>query len=137
MNNINWTSYILIILILSIFNLPAISWAGGSYSEHYAITTSVFSGGGGKTGSTNFNAVGTLGQPSPLMDPFNPPFSISYDLEPGFWYTTEAVTMCGDIATFAASFGYESGEAGYSSLCDSDLDGDVDGSDLFQFKAVY
>ena len=35
----------------------------------------------------NYNTRSTLGQPSPLMDPANPPNSTSYELYPGFWYT--------------------------------------------------
>jgi len=78
--------------------------------EDYRITTSVISGGGAPTGSANYQTDPTLGQPSPLMDPYDPTFSPNYNLEPGFWYTLKAAGICeGDFEPF---------------------DGDVDGSDL-------
>lgn len=78
-------------------------------SESYRITTSTLSGAGGGMGSSNYQTDSTLGQSSPLMDPSNPPYSDSYGLYPGFWYTLGFVLECG---------------------FDLDGDGDVDGKDL-------
>lgn len=88
-------------------------------SEHYRISTSVMSGGGGSmnSGSETYQYNGTMGQPSPLMDAADPPYSSSYDLYPGFWYTLG--TGCAwDIEP----------EPG---------DGDVDGADLAVFITIY
>ena len=50
------------------------------------------------------------------MDPSDPPLSSNYNLEPGFWYTLGAASVCkGDF----------------------EPDGDVDGLDLDIFKAAY
>ena len=87
-------------------------------------------------GSAGFRGQGTLGQPTPLMDPADPPYSDAYDLYPGFWYTLEAALGC-DLAEFAAAFGTVSGEPGYNLGCDSEPDGDVDGVDLAEFAAGY
>jgi hypothetical protein len=88
-------------------------------SEHYRITTSVMSGGGGPmiSGSGTYQLNGTMGQPSPLMDAADPPYSSNYDLYPGFWYTLGAGCLW-DIEP-------ESG------------DGDVDGADLAVFITIY
>jgi hypothetical protein len=86
-------------------------------SDHYAVTTSVISGGGAPTASGRYDMNAVLGQPSPLES--NPPAqsAYAYDLYPGFWYTLEAGLPIG---------------------CAWDLepvvpDGDVDGSDLAAF----
>jgi len=63
-------------------------------SDNYRIPTSVFSGGGAPTGSTNYQTDATLGQSSPLMDPSDPPWSTNYGLEPGFWYTVAVAEVC-------------------------------------------
>ncbi|MBW2108005.1 MAG: hypothetical protein JRI36_04970 [Deltaproteobacteria bacterium] len=55
---------------------------------------------------------------------------MGYDLYPGFWYTLDAEMICGDLAGFAAMFGYVSGDPEYSPGCDGEPDGDVDGVDL-------
>jgi len=73
-----------IIGFLSILTMPA---AAVMSSNSYRIFTSVISGGGGSVSSANFQTSGTIGQSSPLMEPLDPPFSDSYDLYPGFWYT--------------------------------------------------
>ena len=82
-------------------------------STNYRITTTVVSGGGGPMGSASFQTNGTLGQPSPLPDPADPPFSDSYDLYPGFWYTVANIVL----------------------TCPGDFNGDrdVDGSDLAEY----
>lgn len=85
-------------------------------SSNYKIPTSVFSSGGTPTGSTNYQTDSTLGQPSPLMDPADPPSSSNYNLEPGFWYTVQAPSVCGG---------------------DFEPDGDVDGLNLNIFDAAY
>ncbi|MBU2644682.1 hypothetical protein KKI24_08250 [bacterium] len=65
-------------------------------SEHYKSKTSVESGGGGPVSSTNYNTNSTIGQSSPVMDPEDPPWSDTYTLYPGFWYTIEkkAANVC-------------------------------------------
>jgi hypothetical protein len=93
--------------------LPALA---GMQSENYHIPTSVLSGGGAPVSSDSYQTDSTLGQSSPLMDPADPPYSSSYELHPGFWYTTEAATVPDGC------------------LWDLDPpDGDVDGSDLADF----
>jgi len=100
-------------------------------SDSYQITTSVLSAGGYSMSSDNYEIFSTLGQPSPVMDPADPPFSDSHDLYPGFHYTMEAGEAGHvDIATFSLSYGSVSTDDNYSFLCDFDRDGDVDGSDL-------
>ena len=74
------------ILALILMFIPGQTAAEMS-STNYRIPTTVVSGGGGPMGSASFQTNGTLGQPSPLPDPADPPFSDSYDLYPGFWYT--------------------------------------------------
>jgi hypothetical protein len=63
--------------------------------------------------STSYQMNGTLGQPTPLMEPGMDPFSDNYGLLPGFWYT---------IGPFSAT-------------CpgDFDWDFDVDGVDLQEY----
>lgn len=103
-------------------------------SDNYRIPTSVLSGGGGGMSSTNYQMISTMGQPSPLMDQANPPYSTSFALFPGFWYTLGAgVVTCDDLETFAAAFGSVIGDANYCAACDFDEDGDVDGIDLWDF----
>ncbi len=90
-------------------------------SNNYSITTSVLSGGGAPMGSANYDTNATVGQPSPLMDPANPPGATSYDLLPGFWYTLEAGLGLGciwDLEPFPP-------------------DGDLDGLDLVEFATGF
>ena len=63
-------------------------------SDNYTIPTSVLSGGGAPATSSNYQTNSTMGQPSPLMDPSDPPFSSNFNLEPGFWYTVAVVEVC-------------------------------------------
>jgi hypothetical protein len=99
-----------ILVFISAFALVALA---GMTSDNYRIQQSVQSGGGTSSGSTNYQTNSTLGQPSPLMDPDDPPFSDSYDLYPGFWYT---------VAEIGAT-------------CPGDFNGDqdVDGDDLADY----
>ena len=107
----------------------------GMGSENFQIPTSVISGGGEPAGSENFQTNSTLGQPSPLMDSADPPYSENYFIDSGFWYTLDAEAGCPDLACFALTFGLQSGDTGYNRGCDFDGDGDVDGSDLAEFTA--
>jgi hypothetical protein len=119
-------------------------------STNFTITTTVMSGGGGSMSSPNFQIQGTVGQPTPLPNTADPPYSDSYDLYPGFWYTTVASAPpndCpgdfendgdvdgSDLAVFAADFG----RTDCSGDCegDFDIDGDVDGSDLAVLAADF
>lgn len=120
-------------------------------SANFSITSSVMSGGGAPAASSNFETNATLGQPSPLINPYDPPLSSNYNLEPGFWYTVKAepVNTCegdfdddgdvdgSDLAVFAADFGRTN--CATPPLCegDFDIDGDVDGSDLATFAADF
>jgi hypothetical protein len=106
---------IILVTLAIIFSLTTAIYSQ-MQSTNYRITTSVVSGGGGQMGSSSYLLNGTLGQPSPLIDPADPPWSSSYDLLTGFWYTLDAaVEGCGwDIEP---EFG----------------DGDVDGADLSEF----
>ena len=81
-------------------------------------------------GSASYETDSTLGQPSPLMDPSDPPGSTNCWLDPGFWYTMEAgIPQC-DLSCFAGTYGLISGDTGFNGACDFDGDDDVDGSDL-------
>jgi hypothetical protein len=121
-------------------------------SENYRIPTSVLSGGGAPMTSGSYQTNSTLGQPSPLIDPADPPYSTNYDLYPGFWYTVElgpVVEPCegdfdddgdvdgSDLAVFAADFGRT--DCANPPPCEGDFDhdGDVDGSDLAVFAADF
>ena len=138
---------VLVVFILS-FSFNAFAGMG---SKSFHITTSVISGGGAPMASTSFQNNSTLGQPSPLMDSNDPPYSVSYDLYPGFWYTLEAkfIEPCegdfdrdgdvdgSDLAVFAAYFGRTDCQTGPICEGDFDSDGDVDGSDLAIFAADF
>jgi hypothetical protein len=77
----------LVLLLTALF----LSFSLDSYAEmtsgSYRIHRSVLSGGAVFSDSANYQAKGTLGQPSPLIEHGDPPFSDSYDLYPGFWFT--------------------------------------------------
>jgi len=120
-------------------------------SDNFRIPTSVVSGGGTPMSSTSFRVNQTIGQPSPLMDPLDPPYSADYDLYPGFWYTAipEDVELCegdfdsdndvdgSDLAIFAADFGRTDCATGPQCEGDFDDDDDVDGSDLAKFASDF
>ena len=61
----------------------------GMESENYRIPTSAISGGGAPMVSDSYKTNFTQGQSSPLMEGDQNPFSDSYDMYPGFWYTVE------------------------------------------------
>ena len=128
------TAFVLVIFCFWLF--PSLSPGAGSASENYSIPTTVFSGGGLPMESGNFKTNGTIGQPSPLMGEVEPS-SESYVNYPGFWYTLEAVLECGDLGSFAATFGLTDSEGGYNPGCDSEPDGDVDGVDLAGYADSY
>jgi hypothetical protein len=104
-----------ILIIVFLLGPPIVCFAGME-SESYRITTSTLSGGGGAMGSANYQMNSTLGQPSPLMDSADPPWSESYWLFPGLWYTVDLGLGC---------------------YYDLDEDGDVDGVDLADFAAGF
>jgi len=79
-------SIVFLILGFGWMLMPVYLTAAEMTSENYRIPGSVLSGGGAPADSANFQMNSTAGQPSPLMDPANPPYSDSYDLYPGIWY---------------------------------------------------
>ncbi len=103
----------------------------GMQSANFKIPTSHFPGGGASMGSADFKMQSSSGQSSPLLDATTPPYSSSYELYPGYWYTLSAGMMDCDLAAFASAFGSLSGDLNYSLVCDFDEDRDVDGSDLY------
>ena len=134
-----------------IFSLAA---HAGMESDNYRIPTSVFSGGGTPTGSTNYQTDSTLGQSSPLMEEEQNPFSDNYDNYPGFWYTFEmaAVDICEcdlnhdtkcdmqDWLMFGADWGKTdcgtppgSGDPLNDCECDLNIDGKCDMQDWLLF----
>jgi hypothetical protein len=112
------TRLLTLIVLVALLLTPGLAAAGMS-SDNYRISTTVMSGGGGPMGSANFQANGTTGQASPLIDPLDPPYSTSYDLLTGFWYTTGAGSGCQwDLEPVTG-------------------DGDVDGADLAEFVNAF
>jgi hypothetical protein len=75
-------------MVLSLVFIIIFSHEAGAAMESasYKIPSTVLSGGGSPMSSASYTGNSTLGQPSPLMDPANPPTSTSYDNYPGFWY---------------------------------------------------
>ena len=96
-------------------------------SDSYIITTQVFSNGCADMTSESYVNSITIGQPSPLTENI-PIQSASYNLYPGFWYTTSPA-----LSLFAKAYGSLKGESNYSSECDFDKDNDVDGLDLYRY----
>jgi hypothetical protein len=90
----------------------------------------------------------TLGQPTPLMDPDDPPYSESYFLDPGFWYcvATQSVSECTadfnddglvdglDFIAFRNEWGSTGCGSSLICLCDMNDDGNVDGLDFIIFR---
>jgi hypothetical protein len=95
--------------------LPGIISAADMTSTSFTNSNTVISSGGSPAGSTSYNTNSTVGQPTPLMDPQDPPFSDDFELFPGFWYTVAAV--------------------GRTCPGDDNGDKDVDGADLAAYAA--
>ena len=114
MKNVIKGVLITVLLLMALLKGPIIA---GMSSDNYRITTTVISSGGAPMGSTNFQMNTTLGQPSPLMDPAEPPWSTSYELLTGFWYTLGGGCRW-DIEPLGG-------------------DGDVDGADLYEYLNAY
>jgi hypothetical protein len=107
-------------IILTMFCLclgMPISGDAGMSSDNYRITTTVVSGGGGPMASASYGLNGTLGQPSPLIDPADPLGSTNYEMLTGFWYTLGGGCRW-DIEPLGG-------------------DGDVDGADLYEYLNAY
>ena len=81
------TVRVLVILLSIVFLTGGSGVRAEMSSTNFKIPYSVQSSGGGFTGSDNYQMNTTLGQPSPLMDTQDSPFSDNYDLYSGFWYT--------------------------------------------------
>jgi hypothetical protein len=77
------TTLIALLAVLAL--IPAAT--GEMTSTSYQIPSSVISAGGMHMTSTSYASKATLGQSSPLIELDELPFSDSYDLYPGFWYT--------------------------------------------------
>ncbi len=130
-----------ILFMVSLMAMFVMPGAAQMSSTNYRITTTVMSGGGSPMTSSNYQMSGTVGQPSPLVDPALPPQSTNYDLLTGFWYTIGSAppfSACpadfepdgdvdnDDLVVLAAGFG----QSGLS--VDADEDGDMDGLDLWE-----
>lgn len=87
-------------------------------STSYRITTAVFGGVGTPVASANYKSDSTMDQSSPLMDPFDPPYSKNYDNFPGFWHTSADNDGDGLLNALEDTIGLVPGDA------DSDDDGD-------------
>ena len=104
-----------------------------SASTNFRLNSFVFSPGGISAASSGFKMRATMGQPSPVMDPSDPPLSFTYDLYPGFWYTLIALEPDTDGDGL-----FDTVELG--SLClkyddaDSDDDGIMDGVEDANFN---
>jgi hypothetical protein len=81
----------IVIIMLCLIALPCLA---GMTSQNYKIPSSVIAGGGGVMVSASYHINGTLGQPSPLLDPSNPSHSANYKLYSGFWYTFSEAAVC-------------------------------------------
>jgi hypothetical protein len=104
---------IVLALVVTLFCTSHVS-AETLQSTSFQIPTFVFSGAGGPMESHSFRIEATLGQSTPLMDPADPPYSESFDVYPGFWFT---------VPTAIGSY----------CIYDYEPDGDVDGKDLSEF----
>ncbi len=136
----------IVAIVMAFMLLSPVQAAAEMSSANYRITTSVISGGGGPMSSANYRLNGTIGQPSPLIDSADPPYSQSFDLLTGFWYTVglePLLSNCpadfqpdgavdeNDLSTLAGLFG------NLSAPVDADGDGDMDGLDLYEMVADY
>ena len=135
MNKLTISCGILVVLGSMFLLISTSALSATMQSSSYTITADVVSGGGEGLSSSTYRVKSTVGQPTPLMDQTAMPYSTSYYLYPGFWYTLEAGPFCVDMAAFAASFGFMEEDMNYNPVCDIDLDGDVDGIDIVDFIA--
>ena len=103
----------IILTAIILVAVPVWAWAAMG-SASFQISTSVLSGGGGEMFSPSFSVHSVLGQPSPVAMQQNHPVSPGFILYAGYMYTLPA-----------GCFG------------DFDVDGDVDGWDLFFFQDHY
>ena len=85
-----------VLTLLVLIGLPLSAQAQMS-SANFRIPSSVLSGGGEAISSANFGLDATLGQSSPLLDQFDPPFSANFQNFPGFWHTAAVCVLPGDI----------------------------------------
>ncbi len=117
-------------------------------SDNYRIESSVISGGGGASSSSSYQLFSTIGQPTPLMNPADPPFSEHFDLYPGFLYTTfsradtdgDTITDIYDNCTLVANFDQRDTDGDdYGNMCDGDLnnDGNTNTLDLNIYKMAH
>ncbi len=108
---------------------------GDMTSTSYRITTSVLSGGGVPMSSASYESDSSMGQPSPLMDPSDPPGSTICNNSPGFWHTAADNDGDGLLNTLEDTVGLDSGDADYDDdgildgAEDADHDGVVDGTE--------
>ena len=79
--------FLLAIPLITAWILTSTAYGGSQSSQTFTIRSSVLSGVGGSMGSTNYDLLSTTGQSTPLMNQDELPFSMSWDLYPGFWYT--------------------------------------------------
>ncbi len=113
--------------------------ASGAFSDmtstSYRMTSSVLSGGGVPMNSASYKSDATMGQPSPLMNPSDPPDSTTYDNSPGFWHTAADTDGDGLLNALEDTVGLNSGDADYDDdgildgLEDINHDGVVDGDE--------
>jgi hypothetical protein len=80
------SKFIIAVISTVLMLIPGLSSAE-MFSANYRIATTVMSGGGAASASHNYQMNSTVGQPSPLSDLADPPFSDSFDLYSGFWHT--------------------------------------------------
>jgi len=106
--------FIIFVTSICLLVMPALAWSTMS-SDHFQVKTSVMSGAGGPMNSASYSSNSVLGQPTPIMLQDNHPWSASFTLYPGYIYTIPPSSCFGDL----------------------DVDGDVDGSDLYIFLLGY
>ena len=104
---------IILFTLTCLLVMPALAWSTMK-SDHFEIKASVMSGAGGPMNSANYSGNSVLGQPTPVMLQNNHPWSDGFTLYPGYIYTV-LPSCSGDL----------------------DVDGDVDGSDLYIFLLGY
>ncbi len=102
-------------LVLMIILMAATLCCAGMISQNYRMPASTFSAGGTRLVSGSYILESSLGQAPPLMDQDNLPWSASYYMFPGFWYTLDGLVTTGCVDTDNDSIcddGDNSGTAG-------------------------